>query len=172
MKKKFWKSFSWDLSRVPDQEPDAVPPFHMREALPEEETKVLDVVSKSIAFDSSLGEAASLLQRYWIELAPRIRGHKDHHSLCVFHGERMIAASVFQSSADADFQLVTGPCVLAEYGSRGIGLWLLQATLFSLKSKGLQNAVGICKEHSILSKYLYPKFGGQPQPCEFQILQD
>jgi hypothetical protein len=87
--------------------------------------------------------------------------------MAVFHGERIVAASVFLVNEDADFQLASGPCVLSEYRSRHVGAWLLQATLYELQEQGLKHATGVCKQHSVLAKYLYPKFGSTAEPCEF-----
>jgi hypothetical protein len=61
--------------------------------------------------------------------------------LFVLHGNRVIAASVYHPEpAAGDMHLVSGPCVLIEYRSRGIGGSLLGATLEALRARGLSES--------------------------------
>lgn len=169
MQTKSWIKFTWQLGKITEPKDEAFLPLQRRVASPEEEAEVIDVLSKSTALDSSLGDAGRILQHYFTALAPRLWKSKDHRSLAVFHGERIVGASVYLVNADADFQLASGPCVLSEYRSRHLGAWLLQATLYDLQEQGLKQASGVCKQHSVLAKYLYPKFGGVGEPCEFSV---
>ena len=58
--------------------------------------------------------------------------------------------------------LVSGPCVLIEYRSRGIGGSLLGATLEALRARGLSEALGRTRPNGPSAKFLCRKFGGQP----------
>ncbi|MCX7712722.1 MAG: GNAT family N-acetyltransferase [Chthoniobacterales bacterium] len=167
--KKSWLKFTWRLGQIQQPEMEAIQPFLMRPALPEEEGRVLETLSKSTALDSSLGEAGRLLQYYFAEIVPRTWKHKKRESLVVLHGERIIGASVFFLLASEPYQLASGPCVLSEYRNRGLGTALLQATLWELQKVGLDFACGICHQFSTLAKYLYPKFGGASEFVDFEI---
>jgi GNAT superfamily N-acetyltransferase len=165
-----WLRFKWALSGIPEPEQSQIPPITIRPALPEEERDVIDVLAKSTSLDSSLGDAARLLQHYFTELAPRLWKNKERRSLAAFHGDRVIGASVYLTAADEPIHLASGPCVLSEYRNRGIGKALLHATLYDLKECGLSEASGVCREHSVLAKYVYPKFGGISERIDFNLL--
>ena len=167
MQTKSWLKFTWVLGSIPAPTDADYLPLQKRNADPEEESSIIDVLAKSTALDSSLGEAGRVLQHYFNALAPRLWKMKDHRSLAIFHGDRIIGASVYLVNAEADFQLASGPCILHEYRSRRLGTWLLQSTLYDLQEAGLKTATGVCKCHSVLAKYLYPKFGSTSEPCEF-----
>jgi hypothetical protein len=169
MQTKSWIKYTWQLGAIPEPEDTSHLPIQRRIVEADEEAEVIDVLSKSTALDSSLGDAGRILQHYFTALAPRLWKSKDHRSLAVFDGDRIVGASVYLTNADADFHLASGPCVLSEYRSRHLGAWLLQSTLFDLQEHGLKTASGVCKQHSVLAKYLYPKFGGSGEPCEFSL---
>lgn len=166
---KSWLRFTWSLSAVPEPVPSKISPIVVRPATPEQERDVIDVLAKSTSLDSSLGDAARILQHYFTELAPRLWKNKERRSLAAFHGERVIGASVYLVGAEEPFHLASGPCVMSEYRSRGIGEMLLHSTLYDLRQCGLESASGVCREHSVLAKYLYPKFGGVSERVEFQV---
>ena len=42
-------------------------------------------------------------------------------ALVITHGQRIIAASAICTDADAESNLISGPCVLVEYCNRGLG---------------------------------------------------
>jgi GNAT superfamily N-acetyltransferase len=166
---KSWLRFTRALSGIPEPEPSQIRPITIRPASPEEERDVIDVLAKSTSLDSSLGDAARLLQHYFTELAPRLWKNKERCSLAAFHGDRVIGASVYLTAADEVFHLASGPCVVSEYRNRGIGKALLQATLYDLQECGLSEVSGVCREHSVLAKYLYPKFGGVAERIDFTL---
>ncbi|MGC1479625.1 MAG: GNAT family N-acetyltransferase [Chthoniobacterales bacterium] len=85
--------------------------------------------------------------------------------LCVVvqHGSRIIGASLLTVVPDAPNHLLTGPCILHEYRSRGIGSVLLHASLAALQEMGLNVAHGLAPHLSPAAKYVYPKFGGLPE---------
>jgi GNAT superfamily N-acetyltransferase len=169
MQTKTWLKFTWELGAIEEPNDEPFLPLQRRIAQAEEEPEVVDVLAKSTGLDSSLGEAGRALQHYFTALAPRVFRQKQHQSMAIFHGERIIGASVYLTSAEEDYHLASGPCVLSEYRSRGLGSWLLQSSLWELQELGLQKVSGVCKQHSVLAKYLYPKFGGVSQPCEFSL---
>lgn len=169
---KSWLRFEWNLAGVPAVQGNPHAPLAMCPPQAGEEAEVLNVMGKAAALDSSLGDAGRSLQIYFTELAPRLWKNKNRQILSIYHGERMIGASVFLPDAEAPYQLLSGPCVLTEYGGRGLGTWLLQETLLQLREAGLSTAAGVCKEFSTLAKYIYPKFGGVGRPVEFSVPTD
>jgi predicted acetyltransferase len=88
--------------------------------------------------------------------------------MTVRHGQRIIAASLLNMEADAETNLLSGPCVLAEYRNRGIGSALLQESLHSLAAGGLTVAYGICRDRSPVEKFVYRKFGSVSEAYEFE----
>jgi hypothetical protein len=74
----------------------------------------------------------------------------------------VIAASAYDPDPENGIHLITGPCVLIEYRSRGIGGALLHATLEVLRARGLQEAVGQTRPGTTSFKFLCSKFGGKP----------
>lgn len=155
-----WIQYFWKLSALSDEPVQVARPVVSRFAEPEEDPVVMDVLSKAVVLDTSLGEGGKMMQKYFQEEAPKVWKGKDKKTIVLLHGERIIGASVILFSESADFQLASGPCVLSEYGSRGLGSFLLQASLQELKAAGFAEASGVCKNHSVLAKYIYPKYGG------------
>lgn len=166
---KSWLRFQWALDQIPSLDENPHAPLVLRPPDPDEDAEVLSVMGKAVALDSSLGDAGRSLQVFFTELAARLWKSKNRRTLSIYHGERMIGTSIFLPEEEAPYQLLSGPCILSEYGSRGLGTWLLQETLLQLREAGLTTAQAVCKEHSVLAKYLYPKFGGRADPVEFQI---
>lgn len=80
------------------------------------------------------------------------------------HGQRIIGCSILNLSEEADNNLITGPCILHEYRSRGFGSALLGASLLALREAGLRRALGLTREKTVSGRYLYPKFGGTSEP--------
>lgn len=163
-----WMRFQWDLSRSAIAEPAIERPMVCRPAENDEEQEVLDVLCKSVALDSSLGEGGRDLQEYFRDAFYKVWRSKDRRALAVLHGDRIVGASVFLvGTEESSDQLFSGPCVLSEYRSRGLGKFLLQASLVELKNAGVGAPSAICKRFSTLAKYVYPKFGGNGAPCKF-----
>ena len=84
------------------------------------------------------------------------------------HGQRIIGASLLNPEIDAENHLLSGPCVLAEYRSRGLGTALLHHSLLLLKTHGLKRVHGVCKEMATTSKFVYPKFGSTVEEYDFE----
>jgi hypothetical protein len=54
-----------------------------------------------------------------------------------------------------------------EYRNRGFGTQLLESSLSFLRSAGLSHAVGMAREDSPVSRFLYTKFNGIATPINF-----
>ena len=167
-----WMKFVWPLTTLDTGSLTVDKPLVNRLAEEDEDAEVLEVLCKSAVQDMSLGEGGKELQQYFQRTASKIWRHKEKRSIVLLHGERIVAASVLIASDEVEFQLASGPCVLSEYRSRGLGSYLLRASLRELKEAGITEASGVCKQHSILAKYIYPKFGGKGTPFAFQTEKD
>lgn len=162
-----WNCFIWALRTIPDPASLKVEAITIRPAEKTEEGKVLATASSAAAMDSSLGDAARELAPVFAVSVKKAFESDDPLVLVALHGSRMIGVSVYDPAGDAANHLLTGPCVLQEYGSRGIASWLLASSLKELRERGLEKARGVARDRSVLDKYIYRKFGGTAQPCEF-----
>ena len=86
--------------------------------------------------------------------------------MVVLHGSRVIGASVLDLAVDAEFHLLTGPCILHEYRSRGLGSALLHQSLVRLREEGLRRVTASARVNSVAARFIYPKFGGAAEPIE------
>ncbi len=162
-----WLEFTWDLSSraFPEQIEKDPAPCRLEEVAVE--GQLLELLAKSASMDSSLGDAGRILRDYFSKDAKRHWHGLETKTLGVFHGDRMVAASVICVSGGKGPGLLSGPCVLGEYCNRGLGTYLLQRSLGELRATGATSATGICGAHGVLAKYVYPKFGGNGTPCAF-----
>ena len=158
-----WQRFQWNLEPSLDASRPVMPPFVFRAA----DAGDLDAVMKVVA-------SALLLERAWT--GSNTEFSRDLEKRCeqafagaapacmvVQHGARVIGASVLQLDEAADFHLLTGPCILHEYRSRGFGTALLQQSLERLHDEGLRLARAQARVNSTAARFVYPKFGGMAE---------
>ncbi len=141
----------------------ALPPFVFRIAAPEEDLVVKRAIMTAFSQDLGWKEDSRI---YLAGLEKKVAAaFTSDPPLCVVvqHGSRIIGASVMTARADAANHLLTGPCILHEYRSRGIGSVLLHASLGLLRDIGLDVALGLTPTLSPAAKYVYPKFGGSAE---------
>jgi len=153
-----WKRFTWELSQLPPLKNPLPEPYVVRPAGRDEYKQVAHVVFTSLTLDASWCDA---LQLFRDRLASQIEHaflKETSPSLVIVHGSRIIAASVLTTDPGAISQLISGPCVLGEYGNRGIGTALLHQTLEHLRSLGLERASAVTKDNVPACKFVYPKF--------------
>lgn len=155
-----WQRFHWDLDKGLSDSRPVQPPFIFREA----EAGDLDAVLKTVS-------SALLMERAWTGSNTEFSANLDERCekafegdepacVVVQHGSRIIGASVLDLAVDADTHLITGPCVLHEYRSRGLGSALLQQSLERLYREGLRRATALARVNSTAARFVYPKFGG------------
>jgi predicted N-acetyltransferase YhbS len=165
-----WKRFAWDLTRLPEYQSRLSSAFTIRPATRDEEKTVNHVISTAFRLDTAWGDSFGIARNLMEpHLAPGFT-HRSVPCLVVTHGTRIIAASALNLGEDAPFHLVSGPCVLSEYRSRGIGTALLHASLEHLKNAGLMTAYGISKESVPASRFVYPKFGSTSSDFDYQAV--
>lgn len=162
-----WQRFRWNLKNDLGTSYPDVSPFVFRTALPDEGEAVMQVVASALmmerAWTGGKGEFARDLERHCLaafELEPPA-------CVVVQHGGRIIGASVLCLEPGADLNIVSGPCVLHEYRSRGLGTALLHRSLERLKSEGLPEATALGRTNSTVARFLYGKFGGTPEEYSF-----
>lgn len=161
--------YSWKLSDVAPGEAPIPKPFVLRAAGEHDVEDALRVVQASYNLDPDWSGCAKHINEV---VLPGVREIFDGDPTCLFlqHGNRVIAASVYDPEPENGIHLVTGPCVFIEYRNRGIGGALLHATLQALRERGVGEAVGRMRPGTSSAKYLCTKFGGRqlaeprPQP--------
>ncbi len=167
-----WVRFSWNLELLPAIEPEFPKSFSVRPAEEEEYEEVLGTVSRAFILDS---EWSNTLKNLKTELMQSLNGAlriSQAPALVMTHGMRIVGVSVLRSGAEVKNHLVSGPCVLLEYRSRGLGKLLLEYSLRTLRETGLKTAYGLTKERSTAARHVYPSFGGEPMPWDGENLFD
>lgn len=154
-----WQRFQWNLGAFPDRERPALPPFVFRQGEPDESETILRVVSSALMMERAWSGMSGL---FGVSLEKRCQAALESLSpgaVVVQHGTRIIGASVLL--AEAEVNLLTGPCILHEYRSRGLGNALLFDSLELLKKEGVKVASGFARVNSTAARFVYPKFGGK-----------
>ena len=166
-----WKRFTWDLAKLsPEHELRLPSHYTVRAAARDEEKAVRNVIFTAFGVDSAWGDSFKQIQSFIESQLNTSFLHRAVPCLVITHGVRIIAASALNESDDAISNLISGPCVLAEYRNRGLGTGLLHESLLYLKSAGLEHCVGLCKDNVPASKFVYPKFGAAQAEFDFDNL--
>lgn len=165
-----WKRFTWDLSKLPDFEPQLPSNYNIRAAGRDEEKTVHRVIITAFGLDTAWGDSFNDVSGFIENQLTSSFVHRAVPCLVLTHGSRIIAASALDVSENATSHLISGPCVLSEYRSRGLGTALLYESLAHLKTAGIQKAVGICKDNVPAGKFVYPKFGSTSEAVDFSVL--
>ena len=154
--------FRWNLTNLSTPVAEIQRPFTLRTAGEQELDDALRVLKASYDLDPEWSGCDKYVEQFVLAGAKRALA-SGGECLFVLHGNRVIAASVYQPEPPAgEMHLVSGPCVLIEYRSRGIGGSLLGATLEALRARGLSEALGRTRPNGPSAKFLCSKFGGQP----------
>lgn len=156
----FWYRFTWDLTKLPAEWEGISRPFSVRLAQPEEKEIVLRDSLYAISMDASLGDSVRMVEEMLHKSVDEAFRAEPPSCYVVNHGTRVIALSIFSPQPEAENHLLSGPCVLHEYRSRGLATFLTAATLYALRDAGLTQAHGLAKNNSSLARYVYPKFPG------------
>ena len=158
--------FSWNLKELPQSAAEIPAPFTLRAAGEQEKDEAISLVQASYNLDPEWSGCATHIGTTILPGSIKAMA-KEPNCLFVQHGNRVIAASIFEPEPEAGgVHLVSGPCVLIEYRSRGIGGALLGATLEALRERGVTEVFGQTRPKSPSAKYLYTKFGGKEVPVE------
>lgn len=162
-----WKRFTWQLLKLPPLEEKLPPQYVFRPATREEAKEVNHVIFTAFSLDTAWSDTLKIFRERLEMQIDLAFARESTPGLVVTHGPRVIAASVFNTDPESESNLVSGPCVLSEYGNRGLGTALLHHTLRHLRSAGLESAAGVTKENTAACKFVYPKFGSVSESYEF-----
>lgn len=153
--------YSWNLKELPPGVGEISAPFVLRTAGEQEADEAVSLVQASYNLDPEWSGCALHIKGTVLPSVMKALA-KEPTCLFVLHGNRIIAASVFDCDpAAGEVHLISGPCVLIEYRNRGLGGALLGATLQALRERGLSEVTGRTRPNSASAKYLCPKFGGK-----------
>lgn len=154
--------FTWNLKELQPGSLEMPKPFVLRTADKDETDEAIAIVQASYNLDPSWSGCAMHTRD---TVLPGVSKAMTREPSCLFvlHGNRVIGVSAYNCEPeDGGVHLVSGPCVITEYRSRGIGAALLFATLDALRERGGTVATGQTRPNSPSAKYLYSKFGGKP----------
>jgi hypothetical protein len=159
-----WFLFSWSLRQ--EKRGPATPPegLVLKIAERSDEREIQALVARSFGFDQQWMGAYS---RIALPLEHRIHQafrNQNLPGLILMHGPRIIAASCLAVDEHAESHLLSGPCVLPEYRSRGLASVLLAETLHQLQQAQLPAARALCLDGTTACKFVYPKFGSVREP--------
>jgi len=162
-----WKRFSWDLTRLAAESLAIGSPYPVREATPEDETGVRNLVLSAFTLDSDWNYILSDIRGRLEESLDRVFSSKRGSSvfaLVITHGSRIVGVSALNTQPDVDNHLLTGPCIPIEYRNRGLATALLAQSLLALRNAGLPTAHGITMENVPTAEFVYPKFDSTQAP--------
>ena len=162
-----WKRFTWQLTKLPPLEEKLPPHYVFRQVTREEAKAVHHVIFTAFSLDATWSDTLKMFRERLEMQIDLAFARENTPGLVVTHGPRIIAASVLSTDPASESNLVSGPCVLSEYGNRGLGTALLHHTLRYLRSAGLEAATGVTKENTAACKFVYPKFGSVNTTYEY-----
>ena len=162
-----WKRFTWDLTNLAPLAHPLPDQYLVRPAARDEARLVSHTVFTILTLDSAWCDTLQLFRDRLAASIDLAFTREPAPALVLMHGPRIIAASVISTEPDAETHLISGPCVLAEYGNRGLGTALLHHTLTLLQSSGLSHVSAVTKDNVPACKFVYPKFGSTSTACDF-----
>ena len=165
-----WVRFSWDLTRLPQFDPQLPEHYDIVVATAEDEKELRKIISSSFVLDPTWSPALQEVNELVETWLSRAFISPDCVCLALRHGLRIIGASIISLEPAAENHLAPGPCISMEYRNRGFGTRLLEQSLTRLRDAGVTEAIGIAKESAPVTKFLYTKFNGTPSPHDFTPL--
>lgn len=160
-----WLKFEWDLTHFSSADLVVPTSYTLRESTSDDRETIYKTASSTLKILSDWSPVWKHIEsRIPNPARPKSESCPNSRALVLQHGTRIIGTSVFCPGECEEFHLTTGPCILSEYQSRGLGSLLLQASLAALKDTGLKSAFGVAQGRTTAARYVYPKFGGIPQP--------
>lgn len=161
-----WVRFTWDLTNLPSLITDLPEHYQIGPANEPDQTELRKVFSSSFVLDPIWNPAVHDVMRTVSTWLDRAFLSDLNGCLVLRHGQRIIGASVLSFDVDAGSHLAPGPSIMMEYRNRGLGTLLFERSLKSLREAGLVRARGIARENAPVARFLYPKFGGIPEPTD------
>ena len=159
-----WQRFRWNLDKSLDASRPELPPFVFRPAVADDLDAVLKVVSSALLMERAWTGSSTEFSHDLEKRCEQAFAGDAPACMVVQHGARIVGASVLNLDEQAEFHLITGPCILHEYRSRGFGTALLQQSLERLHDEGLRRVSALARVNSTAARFVYPKFGGMADP--------
>jgi GNAT superfamily N-acetyltransferase len=153
-----WVRFTWRLADLDLNVPAPVG-YRFRAALPDELDAVIRAVLSAYASDPAWG---SLLEGVKDRMTKRIGetlGSPDSHYVAAEFKGAIVAVSGIARAHWTDQNLLTGICVTPEHQRKGLGMYLLAASLLRLRELGLVTARVYTEAGSLADRKIYPLFG-------------
>jgi predicted GNAT family acetyltransferase len=171
MKSIGWSRFSWEARDLPETSRYIITETYSLRTVSRQERALLhQVINSCFAQESYWNDVASkLMPRLQQEVEDKFVHHREGDCLVITHGNRVIAASVVDTSRSSDNHLITGPCITAEYRNRGFGALLLKESLLLAAQGGAELLFGITRANSPAARFVYPKYGGVSIPYEVDL---
>ena len=171
MKSIGWSRFSWEAKDLPETSRYIITEtYSLRTASRQEKALLHQVINSCFAQESCWNDVASkLMPRLQQEVEDKFVHHREGDCLVITHGNRVIAASVVDTSRSSDNHLITGPCITVEYRNRGFGALLLKESLLLAAQGGAEVLFGITRTNSPAARFVYPKYGGVSIPSEVDL---
>jgi N-acetylglutamate synthase-like GNAT family acetyltransferase len=168
-----WSRFSWDPKDLPETSRYIITEtYSLRTANRQEKSLIHQVINSCFAQESCWNDVASkLMPRLQQEVEDKFAHHREGDCLVITHGNRVIAASIVDTSAGSDNHLITGPCITVEYRNRGFGALMLKESLLLAAQGGAEVLFGLTRANSPAARFVYPKFGGVQEPYDFDLGQ-
>jgi N-acetylglutamate synthase-like GNAT family acetyltransferase len=161
-----WTRFTWNLATLPPMARPLDGRYTIRVASREEEPVVGALIQRAFSMDSEWSDQYVIFRdRLQLQLHQAF-DREPVPAVVILHGVRIVAASALSSEVEADSNLLSGPCVLAEYCNRGFGSALLHESLVQLAHAGLSRAHAVSKDNTLASRFVYSKFGSTRADCE------
>jgi ribosomal protein S18 acetylase RimI-like enzyme len=163
-----WTRFTWNLAKLPGVQDDLGPHFSFRPARDDEQEAVWTVAQRSFLLDADWSDTFKIFSDHLETRIEETFLQKENHCLVLTHGSRIIGVSVLCMQQESDNQLISGPCILTEYRSRGLGTALLGRSLLSLREGGLDQAHGVTRQNGTAAKFVYSKFNSTSVPFDLE----
>jgi predicted N-acetyltransferase YhbS len=167
-----WLCFEWDTATADFSAP---PPtsLSIRTANRDDEQVVGKVLRTAFSMDSSWGDISRRLDERMERFVEEAFDKSRATPSCVVaqHGSRIIGVSVMDADPDSLNHLLSGPMLLHEYRNRGLGSALLAASLNFLRTVNLTKVRGVTRANSTAARFIYTKFGSQQVSCAIDPLQ-
>ena len=159
-----WLRFEWNPDRLPPSGGDVPHPFVVRVAEKADEEVVQKVVSSALSLETGWSDVAKAMAEPLRKKIAQCFENERLRGVVLQHGSRIIGASVLDCSAESGNHLVTGPCIINEYRSRGHGSLMLYHSLALLRETGISPVYGLTRAGTTLARFVYVKYGATSIP--------
>jgi ribosomal protein S18 acetylase RimI-like enzyme len=160
MKDIVWARFTWSMRDLKVSVP-MPKPYRCRSARNGEDQDVLGVVLTAYASDPVWRDLFDGIRDRMTKRVNETFGKTGYDYIVAELDQSIVAVSGVARSHWTDQNLLTGICVVPEHQRKGLGRYLLAASLLSLRDMGLATAQVYTESGSLADRKLYPLFGSR-----------